>query len=196
MPSLLRDSSRRSSGGRTRRPSTVGGTGMRWRAPSILIHMHRALWMWAAIIRTVRRGLPGTLLDHNSGGRFSMRYTVTRWLVCHAAINASPSLISPGTFVVCVGASLTLNGNASAVAAHWCASRRRLQADVSRASVIAMQLTFNRGDAASARGAWRAAPAASAGPATRNARRVIVLSVGIIVLAQVWISSTPLLSQS
>src|SRR5438093_7591010 len=97
MPSLLRESARRSSGGRTRRRSTVRGTGIRWRAPSILIHMHRVLWMWAAIIRTVRRGLPGRLRDHNSGGRFSMRYTVTRWLVCHAAISSLPALEFRGT---------------------------------------------------------------------------------------------------
>jgi hypothetical protein len=50
--------------------------------------------MCAAIVRTVRRGYPGTLLVHSSRGRFSMRYTVVRWLVCHAAINASASFVS------------------------------------------------------------------------------------------------------
>src|SRR5206468_10046182 len=64
---------------------------------SILIHMHRALWRWAAIIRTVRRGTPGTLRDHSSTGRFSMRYIVTRLFVCHAAIRPWPSWGSLGT---------------------------------------------------------------------------------------------------
>lgn len=50
--------------------------------------------MCAAIVRTVRRGYPGTLFDHSSRGRFSMRYTVVRLLVCHAAINASASFVS------------------------------------------------------------------------------------------------------
>ena len=42
-------------------------------APIDWIHMRRALWMCAAIIRTVRRGLPGTVFAHKTGGRFSIR---------------------------------------------------------------------------------------------------------------------------
>ena len=86
MPSLLRDSARNSSDARTRRGSTVRGIAIPCLAPIILIHMHRALWMWAAIIRTVRRGTPGTGVDHIAGGRFSMRYIVTRLFVRQAAI--------------------------------------------------------------------------------------------------------------
>jgi len=46
---------------RTRRGSMVRGKAIPCLASIILIHMHRALWMWAAIIRTVRRGTPGTV---------------------------------------------------------------------------------------------------------------------------------------
>jgi hypothetical protein len=55
--------------------------------------------MWAAIIRTVRRGTPGTALDHIAGGRFSMRYIVTRLFVRQAAIRERPVSRSVGTFV-------------------------------------------------------------------------------------------------
>src|SRR5437773_11466323 len=55
--------------------------------------------MCAAKLRTVLRGEPGTFSDHSSGGRFSMRYTVTRWLVRHAAINAWPFSVSWRNFV-------------------------------------------------------------------------------------------------
>src|SRR5262245_36093493 len=58
--------------------------------------------MCAAIIRTVRRGEPGTFIDHTSGGRCSMRYVVTRWLVRQAAINNWPSSRAIGTFI-CLG---------------------------------------------------------------------------------------------
>src|SRR5882672_3300056 len=57
--------------------------------PSVLIHIHRALWMWPAIIRTVRRGAPGTLAPQSSRGKYSMRKTVTRLLVLQAASNMS-----------------------------------------------------------------------------------------------------------
>jgi len=99
MPSLLRDNARNSSDARTRRGSTVRGTAIPCLAPIILIHMHRPLWMWAAIIRTVRRGTPGTALDHIAGGRFSMRYVVTRLFVRQAAIRERPVSRSVGTFV-------------------------------------------------------------------------------------------------
>src|ERR1041385_8677047 len=56
--------------------------------------------MCAASMRTVRCGEPGIVSDHNSDGRFSMRYAVTRWLVRHAAIKISPSSRSLDTFVV------------------------------------------------------------------------------------------------
>jgi len=42
-------------------PLTARGTAMPCSFPSVLIHIHRALWMWPAIIRTVRRGAPGTV---------------------------------------------------------------------------------------------------------------------------------------
>ena len=45
------------------------------------------------MVRIVRRGAPGTLLDHKSGGKFSMRYVVTRLLVRHASISASSLLL-------------------------------------------------------------------------------------------------------
>jgi hypothetical protein len=99
MPSLLRGSARNSADGRTRRGSTVRGIAIPCLAPIILIHMHRTLWMWAAIIRTVRRGTPGTVFDHIAGGRFSMRYIVTRLFVRQAAIRERPVSKSVGTFV-------------------------------------------------------------------------------------------------
>ena len=55
--------------------------------------------MWAAIIRTVRRGTPGTASAHIAGGRFSMRYIVTRLFVRQAAISERPVSRSVGTFV-------------------------------------------------------------------------------------------------
>ena len=57
--------------------------------PSVLIHMQRALWMWPAIIRTVRRGAPGTVALHSWGVKFSRRKIVTRLLVLHAASSMS-----------------------------------------------------------------------------------------------------------
>jgi hypothetical protein len=56
-------------------------------APRFLIQLHRALWMWAAIVRTVCRGEPGTGSDQSAGGRFWTRYVVTRLFVRHAAIS-------------------------------------------------------------------------------------------------------------
>lgn len=109
MPSLLRDSARNSSDARTRRRSTVRGIAIPCLAPIILIHMHRTLWMWAAIIRTVRRGTPGTALDHIAGGRFSMRYIVTRLFVRQAAIRERPVSRSVGTFVHSGSGALTPN---------------------------------------------------------------------------------------
>ncbi len=55
--------------------------------------------MWAAIIRTVRRGMPGTALDQSSEGRFSMKYIVTRLFVRQAAISKRPVSRSVGTSV-------------------------------------------------------------------------------------------------
>src|SRR6267142_2937289 len=89
IPSLLRDSARNSSDARTRRGSTVRGIARPCLAPIILIHMHRTLWMWAAIVRTVRRDVPGTVIGHNSAGRFSNKNSVTRLLVFQAAMTAS-----------------------------------------------------------------------------------------------------------
>ena len=114
MPSLLRDSARNSSDARTRRGSTFRGIGIPCRAPIILIHMHRTLWMWAAIIRTVRRGTPGTVLDHIAGGRFSMRYIVTRLFVRQAAIRERPVSRSLGTFVSCEDRAILLSRAPSA----------------------------------------------------------------------------------
>src|ERR1700704_5264612 len=45
--------------------------------------------MWPAIIRTVRRDAPGTVIGHNSDGRFSNKNIVTRLLVFQAARTAS-----------------------------------------------------------------------------------------------------------
>ena len=49
--------------------------------PRVLIHMHRALCRWPAIMRIVRRDAPGTAAAHSPGGRCSTRKTVTRLLV-------------------------------------------------------------------------------------------------------------------
>jgi hypothetical protein len=100
MPSLLRGKTRSSSDARTRRGSTVGGIATPCLAPIILIHMQRVLWMWAASIRTVRRGTPGTAVDHIAGGRFSMRYIVTRLFVRQAAITARPVWRFVGTLAI------------------------------------------------------------------------------------------------
>src|SRR5712671_2798650 len=109
IPSLLRDSARNSSEARTRCGSTGRGIAIRYFAPIILIHMQRALWMWAAIIRTVRRGMPGTAFDHIAGGRFSIRYIVTRLFVRQAAIRERPVSRSVGTFVHSGSGALTPN---------------------------------------------------------------------------------------
>src|ERR1700682_1159725 len=45
--------------------------------------------MWPAIIRTVRRGAPGTAALPSSGVKCSKRKTVTRLLVLHAASSIS-----------------------------------------------------------------------------------------------------------
>src|SRR5438093_2936198 len=93
IPWLLRDNAFTSSGGRTRRRSTSRGTLTPWRAPSILIQLQRLLWMWAAIIPTVNRGIPGTGFDHTSRGRCSTRNTVARLFVRHAAIRLPASAL-------------------------------------------------------------------------------------------------------
>ena len=141
MPSLLRDSARKSSEARTRRGSTVRGIAIPCFAPIILIHMHRTLWMWAAIIRTVRRGTPGTALDHSSGGRFSMRYIVTRLFVRQAAISERQVSRSVGTFVHPGSGSLRGRTDGRSAASRACtrfrfglapSAARRLQRLVSR----------------------------------------------------------------
>src|SRR5215471_3907304 len=47
--------------------------------------MQRALWMWPASIRIVRRELPGIGASHNASGSLSTRNTVTLLLVAHAS---------------------------------------------------------------------------------------------------------------
>ena len=92
IPSLLRDNAFTSSAGRTRRRSTSRGTFTPWAAPRLLIQRQRLLWMWAAIIPTVSRGMPGTGLLHTEDGRRSTRNTVARWFVRHAAISPAFTL--------------------------------------------------------------------------------------------------------
>jgi len=89
MPRLLWRSARISSFGPTLCRLTTRGTAMPCSCPSVLIHIHRALWMWPAIIRTARRGAPGTVARHSSWGKCSTRKTVTRLLVLHAASSIS-----------------------------------------------------------------------------------------------------------
>ena len=89
MPLLLRDNASANSFGRTRRKSTSRGTLTPWRAPMLLIQLHRLLWMWAAIIPTVIRGMPGTCLDQTAGGSCSTRYVVARLFVRHAPVEVS-----------------------------------------------------------------------------------------------------------
>ncbi len=89
MPRLLWPSAGTSSFGPTLCRLTARGTAMPWSFPNVLIHIHRALWMWPAIIRTVRRGAPGTVASHSSWGRCSTRKTLTRLLVLHAASRVS-----------------------------------------------------------------------------------------------------------
>jgi len=57
--------------GFTLKRSTGRGTATPCCLPSVRIHMHRALCMWPAIIRIVRRGEPGTFSSHSSAGRCS-----------------------------------------------------------------------------------------------------------------------------
>src|SRR3989442_3968114 len=95
MPSLLRDNASTNSFGRTRRKSTSRGTLTACRAPMLLIQLHRLLWMWAAIIPTVSREMPGTCLDQTAGGSCSTRYVVARLFVRQAAMIARPRHGSP-----------------------------------------------------------------------------------------------------
>src|SRR5438876_9893782 len=83
---LLRDNARTNSFGRTRRKSTRRGTLTPCRAPMLLIQLHRLLWMWAAIIPTVSREMPGTCLDQTAEGSCSTRYVVARLFVRQAAM--------------------------------------------------------------------------------------------------------------
>lgn len=69
----------------TRLRSTLLGALIPYCFPTILIHMHLALWIWPAIIRMVRCGEPGTFIFHKSPGRFSKKNPVTRLLVRHVA---------------------------------------------------------------------------------------------------------------
>src|SRR2546428_4021048 len=89
MPRLLWRSAGSSSFGPTLCRLTGRGTTMPCSFPSVLIHIHRALWIWPVIIRTVRRGAPGTVAPHSSWGKFSTRKTVTRLLVLHASSSIS-----------------------------------------------------------------------------------------------------------
>ena len=88
IPRLLRPSAGNNSRGVTVCRLTLFGTRMPCCLPSILIHMQRALCTWPAIIRTVRRGIAGTTIGHNSGGRFSNKNAVTRLFVSHVATTA------------------------------------------------------------------------------------------------------------
>ncbi len=63
----------------------------------LLIQLHRLLWMWAAIIPTVSREMPGTGLDQTAGGSRSTRYVVARLFVRHAAMIARPGPSALGT---------------------------------------------------------------------------------------------------
>jgi hypothetical protein len=51
----------------------------------LLIQPQRLLWMCAAIMPTVSRGMPGTCIDQIAGGSCSIRYVVARWFVRQAA---------------------------------------------------------------------------------------------------------------
>ena len=53
--------------------------------PSVLIHMHRALWMWPASMRTVRAGEPGMGALQRAGGMRSIKKIVVRSFVAQAA---------------------------------------------------------------------------------------------------------------
>lgn len=89
MPRLLWPSADISSFCSTLCRLTARGTAMPCSFPSVLIHIHLALWTWPAIIRTVRRGAPGTVAPHTSLGRCSTRKTVTRLLVLQASSSIS-----------------------------------------------------------------------------------------------------------
>jgi hypothetical protein len=69
----------------TRYRSTAGGTAIPCGCPRALIHPQRALWRWAASIRIVRRGEPGTAAPHNAWGSCSTRKTVMRLVVDQAS---------------------------------------------------------------------------------------------------------------
>src|SRR5258706_12536348 len=91
MPRLLRLSARTSCFGVTRRRSTASGTLIPCAWPRVLIHMQRALWMWPAIIRTVRRGAPGTAATQSLADKCSIRKTVILLFVRHT--RTRPSVI-------------------------------------------------------------------------------------------------------
>ncbi len=115
MPLLLRDNARTNSFGRTRRKSTSPGTFTPCRAPMLLIQLHRLLWMWAAIIPTVSREMPGTCLDQTAGGSCSTRYVVARLFVRHAAMIARPDPSSLGTSAPSSGARDARHGDEEAL---------------------------------------------------------------------------------
>src|SRR5207344_2569781 len=82
----------------TRRGATIP-----CRLPSALIHPQRLLWMWAAIIRTVCLGTPGTSLLQTAAGKCSTRYVVARLVVRQAWISPSPFSAGVLTFRLVTG---------------------------------------------------------------------------------------------
>ena len=117
MVGLVRDKARTSSRGRTRRKSTRRGANTPWRAPSALIQLRRLLWMCAAIIRTVSRGMPGTLLDQTAPGRCSIRNVVARLFVRHAATTVWAASGSLGTVALLV--TFDVRRHSVAVLPNW-----------------------------------------------------------------------------
>ncbi len=129
MPRLLRLSADTKSFRLTLLRSTLSGTGMPCSLPTILIHMHRALWICPAIMRTVRRGAPGTLAPQIGEGRCSTRKTVTWLLVSHAARIVSRRLGAASTTSLSMNIRMTANVEAEP---RPDADRRRLERLVRR----------------------------------------------------------------
>jgi len=75
--------------GVTVRWSTRTGRAIPCSLPKVFTQRQRALWRWAAMLRTVRVGMPGIAARQRRSGMRSTRYAVTRLFVPQAASRAS-----------------------------------------------------------------------------------------------------------
>ena len=94
--------------------STDAGTRIPCGLPRVRTHMHRALWIWPAIILGVRRGTPGMGRSHIAEGKVARNRRVTRALVSQAGRTISSRRGGWGIGTASVRTGLTPNARASA----------------------------------------------------------------------------------